>query len=236
MNFSMRRVNAIFQKDFKDILRNSVVSVTMLMPLIMAFFVSKSSNDVSIELHYMIINLTLVTVGSFVQCCLIAEEREKNTLRGLMLSPASTLEILSGKSLLSFFTTMILIVASAFLTGYQPEKIVLIAIAIVFSSLFFIGMGTLLGLFAKSVMEASVIILPVMLIFGFGSMFTMFTEKYPILKVFDYTPNMQLIEIAVKVESGIGISGLWANFGIISLWIIVIYALAAFVFKKRKMD
>ena len=236
MNFSMRRVNAIFQKDFKDILRNSAVSVTMLMPLIMAFFISKTSNDVSIELHYMIINLTLVTVGSFVQCCLIAEEREKNTLRGLMLSPASTLEILSGKSLLSFLATMILIVASAFLTGYQPEKIVLIAIAIVFTSLFFIGMGTLLGLFAKSVMEASVIVLPFMLIFGFGSMFTMFTDKYPILKVFDYTPNMQLIEIAVKAENGTGISGLWSNFGIITLWIIAIYILTAFVFKKRKMD
>ena len=236
MNFSIRRVNAIFQKDFKDILRNSVVSVTMLMPITMAFFIANASNDVSIELHYMIINLTLVTVGSFVQCCLIAEEREKNTLRGLMLSPASTLEILSGKSLLSFLATMILIVASAFLTGYQPEKIALIAIAIVFSSLFFIGMGTLLGLFAKSVMEASVIILPFMFIFGFGSMFTMFTDKYPILKVFDYTPNVQLVEIAVKVESGTGISGLWSNFGIITLWIIAVYTLSAFVFKKRKMD
>ena len=41
MNFSMRRVNAIFQKDFKDISRNSAVSVTALMPLILAFVYGK---------------------------------------------------------------------------------------------------------------------------------------------------------------------------------------------------
>ena len=41
MNFSMKRVNAIFQKDFKDISRNSAVSVTALMPLILAFIYGK---------------------------------------------------------------------------------------------------------------------------------------------------------------------------------------------------
>ena len=48
-----------------------------------------------------------------------------------------------------------------------------------------------------------------MFIFGFGSMFTMFADKYPILKVLDYTPNTQLLDIAEKVESGVGLSGVW---------------------------
>ena len=235
MNFSMRRVNAIFQKDFKDISRNSAVSITALMPLIFAFIFGKTG-EVSIETHYMVINLTLVVVGTFVQCSLIAEEKEKNTLRGLMLSPASTLEILGGKSLLSLIVTMIVVLIGAILTGYRTEYIFVIAIVILFSSFFFIGLGTLLGLLAKSVMEASVIVLPFMLIFGFGSMFTMFTDKYPILKVLDYTPNMQLMEIAVKVEGGVGFGGVWLNFGIIVLWIIAVYALTVVVFRKSKMD
>ena len=199
MNFSMRRVNAIFQKDFKDISRNSAVSVTALMPLILAFIYGKMG-DITIDAHYMIINFTLVIVGSFVQCSLIAEEKEKNTLRGLMLSPASTLEILGGKSLLSFIATMIIVVFGAYLTGYQPENVFVIAIAILFTSFFFIGLGTLLGLLAKSVMEASVIVLPFMFIFGFGSMFSMFADKYPILKVMDYTPNTQLLALAQRLK------------------------------------
>ena len=91
------------------------------MPLILAFIYGKMG-DIRLKLHYMVINLTLVTVGTFVQCSLIAEEKEKNTLRGLMLSPASTLEILGGKSLLSFIS-MIIVIIGAYLTGYQPENI-----------------------------------------------------------------------------------------------------------------
>src|SRR5699024_12795497 len=59
-----------------------------------------------LEAHYLIINLTLVAVAFFVQSALIAEEREKNTLRGLMLSPATIPEILSGKSLVSLLMTL----------------------------------------------------------------------------------------------------------------------------------
>ncbi len=236
MTFSIRRINAIFQKDFKDISRNSAVSVTALMPLIIAFVMGKMNDTIAIEGHYTVINFTMIIVGSFVQCGLIAEEKEKNTLRGLMLSPASTLEILGGKSLLSLIAMMIIVVIGAFMTGYQPEHMVIIAIAILFTSFFFIGLGTLLGLFAKSVMEASVIILPFMCIFGFGTMITMFADKYPILRVMDYTPNMQLMDIAVKVESGVGLGGVWLNLGIIALWIIGIFTLTIIVFKKKRMD
>ena len=208
MNFSIRRVNAILQKDFKDILRNSAVSISALTPLMLAFIYGRMA-DISIEAHYMVINLTMVVVGTFLQCSLIAEEKEKNTLRGLMMSPASTFEILGGKSLLSFIATMIIVVIGAYLTGYYPENLFVVVAAIILSSLFFIGLGTLLGLFTKSVMEASVIAMPFMLIFGFGTVLTTFADKYPILKVMAYTPNAQLVEIAVKVESG---GQIWSNF------------------------
>lgn len=235
MNISLRRVNAILQKDIKDVSRNSAVSISALMPLILAFIYGRMG-DISINEHYMVINLTLVTVGTFLQCSLIAEEKEKNTLRGLMLSPASTLEIIGGKSLLSLIATMILVAISIYLTGYQPDNLFVVLIAIILSSFFFIGLGTLLGLFSKSVMEASVIALPFMFIFGFGSILTMFADKYPIFKVAEYLPNTQLVELAAKVEAGSGLGGVWTNLGIIALWVAAIYVLTAFIYKKRKMD
>lgn len=235
MNFSMRRVNAIFQKDFKDVSRNYAVSMSALMPLILAFIYGRFG-DISIEAHYMVINLTFVVVGTFLQCCLIAEEKEKNTLRGLMLSPASTMEILSGKSLLSFISTIAIIVVSAYLTGYQPENTLVILFVILLSSFFYIGLGTVLGLFTKSVMEASVIAMPFIFIFGFSSMVIVFADKYPILKVLNYTPNEQLIKIAVAVENGGALGEIWFSVGIIALWVVGIFGLAAFVFTKRKRD
>src|SRR5690625_1374036 len=193
MMFSLKRMNAIFQKDLKDLTKNIYVGTSLLMPIAIAFMYGKMG-DISIEAHYLIINLTLVAVAFFVQCALIAEEREKNTLRGLMLSPATIPEILSGKSLVSFLMTLLTIVVCANLSGYEPANLMLIGIAIIISSLFYLALGTLIGLLSRTVIEASVIMLPVMLVFGFGSFLELLIEEYPILTFVKFLPNIQLID------------------------------------------
>ena len=235
MTFSMKRVFAILQKDFKDFSRNMAISIVIFLPPIMAAIYGRMGVD-SIEAHYMIINMTFSMVATFVQCCLIAEEKEKNTLRGLMLSPASTPEILGGKSLLSFILTIGIIIFCVFLTEYKPQNIAIIAVAIILSSFFYIGLGTLLGLFAKSVMEASVIVLPVMIVFSFGSFITELASQYPILKTANYLPNVQLIDLATKVETGAGFGDVLSNLGIILVWVVVTGILTVVVYRKRRVD
>ena len=163
----------------------------------------------------MVFNMAFALVATYVQCSLIAEEKDKNTLRGLMLSPASTLEILGGKSLLTFLLTMFVLILSVFFGDYRPQNVLIIGVAFAFSAFFYIGMGTLLGLFAKSVMEANVIVLPVLLFFSMGSFVLPFAEKYPVLKVLEYFPNVQLIEIATKVEASGGFGDTFLPLGII---------------------
>ena len=235
MTFSWKRVNAILQKDFKDFSRNSAVSIIIFLPIILAAISGRMGID-SIQSHFMNINMAFAMVGTYVQCCLIAEEKEKNTLRGLMLSPASTLEILGGKSLLTFVLTIVVVFFSAYLSEYRPANMAIVALAVVLSSLFYIGMGTLLGLVAKSVMESSVIVLPVIGIFTMGSFVTAWTETYPILKVAEFLPNIQLIELAEEVELGASFVQVLPNLGIIGVWIIVIFALTVVVYRKRMVD
>ena len=235
MTFSWKRVNAIFQKDFKDFSRNMAVSIVIFLPIILAAIYGRMGLD-SIQAHFININMTFAMVGTYVQCCLIAEEKEKNTLRGLMLSPASTLEILGGKSLLSFVLTIVIAFFCAYLSEYKPANISIVALAIIVSAIFYIGMGTLLGLIAKSVMESSVIVLPVIGIFTVGSFVTVWADKYPILKVAEYMPNMQLIDLATRIEEGAGFVDVLSNLGIISIWAVVVFVLAAIVYKKRMVD
>jgi len=235
MTFSWKRVNAIFQKDFKDFSRNMAVSIVIFLPIILAAIYGRMGLD-SIQAHFININMTFAMVGTYVQCCLIAEEKEKNTLRGLMLSPASTLEILGGKSLLSFVLTIVIAFFCAYLSEYKPANISIVALAIIVSAIFYIGMGTLLGLIAKSVMESSVIVLPVIGIFTVGSFVTVWADKYPILKVAEYMPNMQLIDLATRIEEGAGFVDVLSNLGIISIWAVVVFVLAAVVYKKRMVD
>lgn len=235
MNFSLKRVNAIFQKDYKDFSRNMAVSVVIFLTPILAAFYGRMGVD-GIDAYYMLINMSFAMVATFVQCCLIAEEKEKNTLRGLMLSPANKAEILSGKSLLTFLLTIGVVFSSIFLMEYKPQSIAIVSVAIILSTFFYIGLGTLLGLFAKSVMESSVIVLPVMVVFSFGSFITSLADKYPILKVASYLPNIQLIDLASKVETGAGFVDVLSNLGIIAGWVVLVGVLTTVVYQKRMTD
>lgn len=235
MTFSFKRSIAIFQKDYKDVSKNLFVSSSALMPLILAALYGRVGVE-SINEHYLIFNMTLCMVAAYIQCSLIAEEKEKNTLRGLMLSPANTLEILAGKSLLSFIGTLIVIVAAAFLQDYKPENMFVISISMFLSIIFYVGLGTVLGLVTKSVMEASVIILPFIGLFSFGSSLTLLADKYSILKVMEYLPSVQLIDIANKVHLGNGLTDVWTNLGVIFVWVVTIYTIVVVVYRKRMMD
>lgn len=235
MTFSIKRSIAILQKDYKDVSKNLFVGSSIFMPLVLAALYGRMGVE-TINEHYLVFNMTFCLVAAYVQCSLIAEEKEKNTLRGLMLSPASTLEILAGKSLLSFIGTILVIAFAAFLTEYKPENMLAVSIAIALSAVFYIGLGTVLGLVTKSVMEASVVILPFMGIFSFGSFLTVFADKYPILKAAEYMPNTQLINLANEVQKGASLLDVWSNLAVILAWVAVIYVIVIVVYRKRMMD
>ncbi|MFD1174651.1 ABC transporter permease [Oceanobacillus picturae] len=235
MTFSIKRMYAIFQKDVRDLTKNMFITTTMLMPLLLALFYGRM-DEVTIDMHYLIINLSFAAVGVFVQSAIIAEEKEKNTLRGLMLSPATLPEILGGKSLVTFVITVLTVLVCAYLTGYEPANYLIVGGAILISCFFYIALGTLMGLLTKSVVEASVVTLPVMFIFSFGSLFLTLIEEYPILSFIEYLPNVQLVELATEVEAGAMFADLWSNFAIILAWIVVASLLTVVVYKKKEMD
>ncbi|WP_047985450.1 ABC transporter permease [Ornithinibacillus californiensis] len=235
MILSWKRIYAIFQKDMKDLSKNLFVSSIIILPIMMAFLYG-AMGEATIDLHYMIINLTLASVTAFIQCAVIAEEKEKHTLRGLMLSPASVAEILGGKSLVSFILTVVTLVVCMMITGYEPSNMLIIVVALVVSMLFYLALGTILGLLSRTVVEASVIILPVIFLFGFGSMLMLLVEKVPALSFIEYLPNIQLIEIAYDVEAGLGFGDVWVNLVVLLAWAVVATLATAFVYKKKEMD
>ena len=107
---SIRRIQAVFIKDYRDFLKNAYMLSTGVIPLFFAFIFNQGEGAQS-EAAFMPIVLSMVIVGSFIQAGVIAEEKEKNTLRGLLLSPLNTAEIFIGKSLLSAVLSVIMIVA-----------------------------------------------------------------------------------------------------------------------------
>lgn len=76
MTFSMKRSMAILYKDYKDVSKNLYVSTTVFLPLVMAAIYGRMGIE-GIDAHYMVINMIFSLVAAYVQCSLIAEEKEK---------------------------------------------------------------------------------------------------------------------------------------------------------------
>lgn len=150
-----------------------------------------------------------------------------------MLSPASLGDILIGKSLFVFIMTMIVVGITIFLVGYNPANIFIIAIALMLSSVFYIALGTLCGLFAKSIMEGSIIILPVILIFPLGSYASPLSTVYPALKFMEWLPSSQLVLLAEALEGSYSATDVIIPIVTIIVWSISAWIITAFIYKKK---
>lgn len=235
MNISIKRIQAIFTKDYKEFSRNYAVSIMVFMPFVLALFYNKMGIH-TIDSYFMTINLTLAMVTAFVQSCLIAEEKESNTLRSLMMSPASIADVLIGKSSLVFAISAIVLAVTIYLLGYKPGNVLVLALALAVSILFYIALGTICGLFTKTVMEASVAALPVMGIFSFGPMVLGLSEKYPIARIAEWLPSSQLIVLAEGLEAAMPAKEIVVSFAVMIGWTIAAIIAASVLYKKRMTD
>lgn len=221
MNLSIRRIQAIFMKDYKEFTRNYAISIMLLAPIIFAAMFEK-------ELIIVVLNLTFGMLTAFVQATLIAEEKERNTLRSLTLTPASPLDILIGKSSLVFVMTAFIIAVVAFVMDFVPDAPM--TIALILMTILFIALGTICGLYAKSVMEATLTVLPVLFIFSLGSMLSSFADRFSFFKVADYLPSAQLLLL------DLGEKGAPAVIMNISIWTIIACIAAYLLYVKRLKD
>ena len=235
MNVSLKRIQAIIVKDYKEFSRNYAISVMILFPLLFAFMY-RSDGAEQATMYAFVINFSLAMLTSFVQACLIAEEKERNTLRSLMMTPASMLDVLIGKSALVFIISAGVLALSTYIFGYDTSNMMVLVAAIGMSILLYTAVGTICGLYSKTLIEASLSIFPVLIIFTMGPFALVFEEDYPFVKVLRYLPSSQLSELLNALEIGAAADELVTHLVIISIWAIVLTVISFVLYKKRLMD
>ncbi|RDZ07688.1 ABC transporter permease [Priestia megaterium] len=235
MFFSFRRVNAILIKDWKDLMKNSYILFTLAFPLVFAIWIGKM--DIENTFTYIFpINFSLVICGCFVQAAMVAEEKEKSTLRGLLLSPATTSEILVGKSALSAITTIIVIIASIFLSNFEVPSLLWFSLTILLCLIIYITIGTLLGLLSRTVMETTIIGMPVLVLLGMGSVLKAVIDNDFLTKVIDFLPNEQFSNILINLNQGNNFNDISKSLLILVAWVFVTLIITFITYGKRRFD
>ena len=235
MNISYKRIQAIFLKDFKEFTRNYSISIILVFPIFFALLY-RSDDPAQLFMTGFVLNFLFAMVTSFIQACLIAEEKEKNTLRSLMMTPASIFDVLLGKSTLVFVLSAVVISITAYILGYVPSNYIVFFIATGLSIILYTALGTICGLYSKTVMEASLAIFPVIIIFTMSSFGSQFEDRFPFLRILEFFPSSQYVNLLDGMQLSSKLADAFEGLGILLIWTVVVTIISVFLYKKRLMD
>lgn len=230
----MRNIAAVFTKQLKETLKNKSILIQFLMFPVMVLIMENAIVLEGMPEHFFVKLFAVMFVGMAPLTCIssiISEEKEKDTLRALMMSNVHPFEYLIGIGLYVWLMCMVGAAVFAVTGGYESKDflmfMVIMAAGILLSEL----TGAVIGVFSKDQMAATSVTVPVMMVFSFLPMLSMFNESIEKIARVTYSQQLSILinglgTAEVKPESILVIA---ANF-------IISAVLFAIVFKKKGLE
>lgn len=204
----MNNIRAVFMKQLLDTLKNKTVFIQFLMFPVMAVIMENAINIEGMPEHFFAKLFAVMFIGMAPLSCMsaiISEEKEKNTLRALMMSSVRPWQYLVSVGAYIFIMCMVGISVFAALAGYRGGELAIFIFCTAFGIILSELTGAAIGIFSKNQMTATSLTLPVMMIFSFSPMLSMFNET--VRKIAGITYLQQISNII----NGIGISEISAK-------------------------
>ena len=226
----MKNIIAVFQKQIKDTLKNKAVLIQFLMFPIMSIIMEYSINIEELPEHFFANMFAAMYVGMAPlvgMSSVISEEKEKNTLRVLLMSNVRPVEYLTGVGSYIWIICMLGGCVLGIAGGYRGTGflafLAIMAVGILASLL----IGAAIGTWSKNQMSATSLTVPVMIIFSFLPMLSMFNETIEKIAKIAYS---QQISIMINEIGRAGVSP--QNVGVILGNILAAAVFFAYAYKK----
>jgi ABC-2 type transport system permease protein len=230
----MNNIVAIFKKQLKDTLRNKTVLIQFVLFPIMTLIMNNAIKIQEMPENFFVILFAAMYIGMAPLtsiASIISEEKEKNTLRVLIMSNVKPHEYLLGIGSYVWFACMLGGLAICTVGGYDLKTSIafmgIIAIGVLTSLL----IGAIIGIWSKTQMMATSITVPVMMIFSFVPMLSLFNSTIEKVARVIYSEQIsrmlnQINSLQLNVE----------NIGVIGLNILIAAILFIIIFKKCKLS
>ncbi|WP_245595975.1 ABC transporter permease [Paenibacillus taiwanensis] len=236
MTFSMSRLQAIIGKEYKDAMKNTTLLLTAVLPILFSYMFGTIAEGATSLVLTLPINMALMMTGASVQAIMIAEEKEKHTLRVLMLSPARPMEVLMGKSVIAGMLTILVLIAS-FVVGKTPHvPIAGLLLTIAPTLIMYLAMGTIIGLLSRSTMETTFVSMPIMVLFMFGPLFGPSLKSELVNTLVSYTPSERLTIAIDLLWKGGSIGDILVHAAIICIWMIASIVACLVLYRSKRYD
>ena len=193
----MKHTITIIQKQLKDTLKNRTVLIQFIMfPLLGAIMVNIVRLEDMPE-NFFVTLFSSMYIGMAPLTCvsaIISEEKEKNTLRVLMMADVTPWQYLLGIGSYVFLACMLGgAVFCGLLENVTPEQRVLFLLIMAAGIVASIVMGAAIGIGSRNQMAATSVTVPVMMIFAFLPMLSMFNDRIEKIARFTYTEQIRIL-------------------------------------------
>lgn len=226
----MSNIIAIFKKQLKDTIQNKTVLIQFIMFPLLTLIMSRAITIEGMPENFFVNLFATMYIGMAPLtsiAAVISEEKEKNTLRVLMMSNVKPWEYIIGVGSYIWFACMlgaaIICAAGGFESRESLSFMAVMAIGILASLL----MGAAIGTWSKTQMMATSITVPVMMVFSFMPMLSMFNDTIAKIAKFIFSEqiNIMLGQISA-LEPGVD------NICILVVNVLIFTALFTFAYKK----
>ncbi len=192
----MRHIVAILWKQMKDTFKNKAILIQFLMFPVMTIIMENAMKIDNMPKHFFANLFAVMYIGMAPltsMSAIISEEKEKNTLRVLHISNVKAPEYFAGNALYIWSLCMLGSVVIGLAGGYQGEVLIKFMLVMSVGHLISTMLGATIGAFSKNQMMATGISVPVMMIFSFLPMLSMFNQTIKsVAKVF-YSQQLNLL-------------------------------------------
>lgn len=252
MNAALRKTEALLAKDFADLFKNPTMLVVCLLPIafmaLYSFMIGDATNDAGITAEqqaavdpvigqFMLGSSLCMTIGMVCTMTVlygIAEEKEKRTLRTLMLANVGASQVVVSKAVVALVASTIVNAVCFFVAGGEPALLgAYLALGIV-GSLPVILFSLVLGLASRDQMTAGVYSVPVLIV-ALVPMFGMANET--IANASHWLPTGGVYDmIGLAMDGRLFSNDALAPLAVTAAWIVAGAVVFAALFKRLSRD
>ena len=228
----MRTTISILNKQCRDSLSNlPSMMILIIYPVVAFIMVMALGNEEGMS--SMFISMFATMHCSFVPLVLsstiISEEKEKGTLRALIMSGVGRINYLLSISLFVIISVMLLSCAFLLMDSFTPEAILKFLVAMLCGTVISTLTGLCVGISSKNVAAANGLAVPVGLVFALLPMMAQFNDT--IAKVARFTYSRQ---ISMIIEGGGDVT--FETLIICGAYAVALSVLLMIIFKKKGIE
>lgn len=230
----MKNIKAVFMKQILDTVKNKTIFIQFLMFPVMVIIMETAVKIEDMPEHFFVKLFAVMFVGMAPLTCMsaiISEEKEKNTLRALMMSNVKPWQYLISIGVYVFIMCMAGTAVFAILGEYKGAELAMFLFSMMSGIVLSEIIGAVIGIFSGNQMAATSLTIPVMMIFSFVPMLSMFNES--IKKFAGIIYSQQISDLI----NGIGASEVSAgSILVIAVNFVVGLVLFAVAYKKKGLE